>query len=72
MITYVQIREANDNRRVFAVPVERATDRESVLFHGILVASRWDHVWSLNGLAVVRDARYLAILEQTPILGETK
>ena len=72
MNTYIQLAEPNDNRRVFQVPTERSGTRGEVLKYGVLIATRWDHVWSLNGIAVVRDARYRETLENTPILGEVK
>lgn len=73
MNTYIQIPEPHsDTRRVFQVPVERSGNREEVLRYGVLLATKFDGVWSLNGIAVVRDARYREILENTPVLGEPK
>lgn len=73
MNTYIQLAEpGNDNRRVFQVPTERSGSRAEVLKYGVLLALKFQGVWSLNGTCVVRDARYREILDNTPILGELK
>ncbi len=69
MIHYYQIRDIGDNRRVFAVQQEgEAVTVANLKAHGVQVAQRWEGVWQIGGTAVIRDARYRAILEATPIL----
>ena len=73
MNTYIQLAEpTNDTRRVFQVPTERSGSRAEVLKYGVLLATKFGGVWSLNGTCVIRDARYREILENTTILGEVK
>jgi hypothetical protein len=72
MIHYYQLIEPRDNRRVFAVPAGEAVCEAYVREHGVELAQRWEGVWQIGGIAVVRDARYREILENTPILGEVK
>jgi hypothetical protein len=68
MIHYYQLREPGDIRRVYLVPGGEAVTAKYVKQYGTELALRYAGVWQLAGLAVVRDPRYVAILEATPVL----
>jgi hypothetical protein len=59
MIKYFQTIDQLGNCRVFQQPEGQGATT---------VAQRWDGVWQIGGLAVIRDERYIAILEATDIL----
>ncbi len=68
ILTHVAIDTSPEVRWIYQVPAAYAGTKADVLEHGIQVAARYEGVWQINGTCMVRDARYLAILNATRVL----
>jgi hypothetical protein len=68
ILTHLAIDTSPDTRRVFQVPAAYAGTKDDILIHGHEVAARHHGVWQLNGTCVIRDGRYLAMLNNTLVM----
>ena len=71
-ITHIAIDSAPDVRWVYQVSPAYAGSLADIRREGVICAARYQGVWQIGGIAVVRDARYREILDATPVFGGAK